>query len=88
MTQTEAILEHLKAGNTLTPLDCLKMGWGMRLGARIFELRRQGYNIVDVGRENYSEYKLAEGISRSIPDDSFKSQAELLSVPTIQEYDN
>jgi hypothetical protein len=69
-SQTEAILEHLKAGNTLTPLSCLKNGWGMRLGARIFEIRRQGYNVIDVGTENYSEYKLAEGILKSVRADS------------------
>jgi len=88
MTQTEAILNYLKAGNSLTPLECLKNGWGMRLGARIFDLRRQGYNIIDVGEENYSEYKLAAGISKVVPASSFQKQGELLDVPTVPRYND
>jgi hypothetical protein len=45
MSQTKAILEHLQKGHTLTPLDAVKLFNCMRLGARIWDLRRSGYNI-------------------------------------------
>lgn len=45
LTQETAILQALKAGETITPLDALNR-WGcFRLGARIHDLRRKGYDI-------------------------------------------
>ena len=81
MTQSEAILQHLQAGNVLTPLDALNKFGCFRLAARIIELRRRGYNIVTEGDNNYAVYRLVDGISKSVPADSFKVQGELLSVP-------
>lgn len=53
MTQSDMILNALLAGETLTPLDALKRFGVFRLGARIFDLRRDGYSIektlIDVG---------------------------------------
>lgn len=52
-TQNQAILEHLKSGRPITPLDALDLCGSFRLSARIFELREQGWPIecdrVDVG---------------------------------------
>jgi len=45
VSQAERILKHLKAGKRLTPLTALKAGCGMRLSARILELRQAGYDI-------------------------------------------
>lgn len=45
MTQTTLILEHLKAHQTITPLDALRLYGCMRLGARIWELKRMGHRI-------------------------------------------
>jgi hypothetical protein len=45
MTQTAAILSRLQAGETITPLDALRDCGSFRVGARIFELRRAGYQI-------------------------------------------
>ena len=45
-SQTTQILKALKNGRKLTPLDALAE-WGcMRLGARCYDLRQQGYNII------------------------------------------
>ena len=44
-SQTEQILSHLKK-SPLTPLQALIKFGVMRLGARVFELRQMGYNIV------------------------------------------
>lgn len=58
MSQTSEILAYLQNGKTLSPVEALNLFGCFRLGARVFELRREGYNIVDVGDSNYSVYKL------------------------------
>lgn len=45
MTQEKAILRWLRSGNRITPLEALKRFGTLRLGARIYDLRRNGYNI-------------------------------------------
>ena len=45
MSQNNQILEYLKSGKKLTPLTALKKFGCFRLGARIFDLKRQGHNI-------------------------------------------
>lgn len=49
MTQTETqsheILEFLKTGQTLTQLEALKKFQCLRLGARIYDLRKKGHLI-------------------------------------------
>ena len=41
MTQNEAIMDHLRAGRSLTPLDAFHKYGTLRLGARIYELSGQ-----------------------------------------------
>jgi hypothetical protein len=62
-TQTEAILAALKEGRELTPLDALREFGCFRLGARVYDLKKQGYDIatsmVDVGDGvRVAKYKL------------------------------
>jgi hypothetical protein len=45
MTQTEEILECLKSGYKITPLEALNKFGCMRLGARIWDLKREGHPI-------------------------------------------
>jgi hypothetical protein len=62
MTQIDQILEHLKAGNSITPIDALNMFGCFRLGARIFDLRERGYLIATEYEKNngktYARYSL------------------------------
>lgn len=66
-SQTEQILEALKNGETLTPLDALNR-WGcFRIGARVWELRHGQYDgthyqIEDIPHEGkqYSAYRLVK----------------------------
>lgn len=62
MSQTARILKLLKAGKKLTPLDALHAGCGMRLSARVLELRQQGYDIktklVDKNGARVAQYSL------------------------------
>ena len=44
-SQREAIAKHLKSGKSLTALEALKKFGCLRLGARIWELKREGVDI-------------------------------------------
>jgi hypothetical protein len=44
-SQTDAILDYLSKGKTLTPLDALNKFGCFRLGARIYDLKKQGYEF-------------------------------------------
>lgn len=58
MTQTEKILRHLKKFGSITPLEAMEEYGIMRLGARIWDLKKAGYEIrsQDVkGRNRFGE---------------------------------
>jgi hypothetical protein len=44
-TQSDAILAHLSRGLPITPLEALDRFGCFRLGARIWDLRKQGWKI-------------------------------------------
>ena len=44
-SQNNRILYYLMAGKKLTPMKALSKFKTMRLGARIYDLRKRGYNI-------------------------------------------
>jgi Helix-turn-helix domain len=63
-TQAEAILEHLRAGGSITPLDALTEFGCFRLAARIYDLRRAGVAIEEeavtlTGGKTVARYRLA-----------------------------
>lgn len=45
MTQNEQILNYLKQGNTITPLEAFNMFGCFRLGARAYDLKSMGHDI-------------------------------------------
>jgi hypothetical protein len=62
-TQNTLILNHLLAGNTITPLEAFGVFRVFRLAARIRELRNAGHKIittrkVDPTGKVYAEYAL------------------------------
>jgi len=61
-TQNFKILEHLKTGKTITPIDALMEFHCLRLAARVFNLREQGWPIhtdrITNGEKTYAEYSL------------------------------
>jgi len=59
-TQNSRVLDHLKCGNTITPLDALELFGCFRLGARIFELRQEGHQIEKTMVTNDEGNKYAE----------------------------
>ena len=63
-SQTEMILKALKKGRKITPLDALKEWNCFRLGARCYDLRQQGYNIitemVSKSGKSFASYRLVK----------------------------
>lgn len=61
-SQRAAILSALRLGRSITPLDALRDFHCFRLGARIYDLKREGYKIksrrVQVGESIVSEYSM------------------------------
>jgi hypothetical protein len=46
MTQKQLILRYMQEGREISPLDALREFGCFRLGARIHELRRDGWDVV------------------------------------------
>jgi hypothetical protein len=45
-SQKDLILEYMKKNGSITPLEAQRYIGCMRLGARIWDLRRDGHNII------------------------------------------
>ena len=68
-TQTNQVLRHLRTLGALTQREAMNLYGIMRLGARVYDLRGRGYNIVrDMERSvnrygrpvRYAVYRLKE----------------------------
>lgn len=58
MTQNEKILRHLREIGVITPMEAISQYGIMRLGARVWDLKKQGYPIVKTmvhGKNRYGE---------------------------------
>ncbi len=68
-TQLEQILEHLKQGKSITPIEALELYGCFRLSAIILKLRRQGCDIVTHHERNsnnsgtHARYELAQEVA-------------------------
>ena len=62
--QASRILDYLKSGKRLTPIDALNMFGCFRLGARAYDLKKAGHNIISemirVGNKRVAEYRYEE----------------------------
>ena len=67
-SQKELILEYIEAHGSITPLEAQREIGCLRLGARIWDLRRDGYDIVSEmvevetrngGKATVARYRLA-----------------------------
>lgn len=62
-SQCDMTLEYMKMFGSITPLEALEAFNCFRLGARISDLREDGYNIItDIadGAKRYAIYRLEE----------------------------
>lgn len=61
-SQRERILIHLQSGKTINPLQALNLYGCFRLGARIYDLKRAGFDIdsrlVHENGVQYAEYSM------------------------------
>ncbi len=84
-SQKTKVLNYLKAGNSLTPLEALNMFGSMRLAAIIEVLRnKEGYNIINDNSgklEKYARYALKEGKQVQHPESHSKVESPV-SKPT------
>lgn len=66
-SQKDQILEHLEKNGSITPLDAQRLYGCMRLGARIWDLKRDGHAIITElvevatrnGKAHVARYRLA-----------------------------
>lgn len=54
--QCEQILRYMRDTGSITPLDALREFGCMRLGARIWDLKRRGYNITRTMETGINRY--------------------------------
>lgn len=70
-SQNDRIIDYLATGKPLTPLMALRRFGCMRLGARIYELKREGHRIestrVRRGGAVVAEYRLSRRSSGRRP---------------------
>lgn len=63
MSQTDAILQYLAQGNTITPMEALSLFGSFRLSERVREIEAIGIPIihapVQVGEKRVMSYKMA-----------------------------
>ena len=56
MTQTEQVLRHLQDYGSITPVEAMAEYGIMRLGARIWDLKHDGHNIVTERETSVNRY--------------------------------
>lgn len=62
LNQTESILNHLQNVGPITPLEALQLYGCFRLGARIWDLKQQGIDIVteivEANNKHFASYRI------------------------------
>ena len=58
VSKQEKVLKHLKTLGSITPLEALELYGSFRLGALIFNLRKEGHDIETniVPKKGYAKY--------------------------------
>lgn len=63
-SQNDLIEQHLRSGQSIDPMAALNQYGCFRLGARIFDLKEKGLDIITTmvvtGRKRYASYALAD----------------------------
>jgi hypothetical protein len=64
LSQSQQILDHLRMNGSITPLVAMRKYGCLRLGARIYDLKREGHpismSIIERNGKHYAEYKLSK----------------------------
>lgn len=56
MTQKEKIIDHLKKHGSITDLDAYRLYAIRRLGARIWDLKHEGFNIISQNTKDKNRF--------------------------------
>lgn len=56
MTQKDRVLKYMQDFGKITPLDAIREFGCLRLSARVFDLKRDGYNIVSETETSKNRY--------------------------------
>ena len=60
VSQRKSILNYMQKGYKITPLEALKKFGCLRLGARIYDLKQQGFEIkarmIEKNKKRYAQY--------------------------------
>ena len=56
MTQNERILEHMQIFGSITPKEAMDRYGVMRLGARIYDLKKEGHRILSTNEKGTNKY--------------------------------
>jgi Helix-turn-helix domain len=69
MTQKEIITKRLQEGTWFSTVECVRDFHILRLGARIWDLRQEGYEIEErkVEGKSWSEYRLRPARKIELP---------------------
>ena len=58
ITKKQKVLEHLLKGLTLSAIEAFNRYKTMRLSAIIFDLKKDGYPIANIGSKEYAIYEI------------------------------
>ena len=70
LSQKQQILEWLQSGRSITPMDALNSTGSFRLGARIKDLKDDGYAIVNLNKTGGTRYARYSLINNKLPQES------------------
>ena len=62
LSQKIAVLKYIQKNGSITPMEALKHIGSFRLGARIFDLKEDGHDIINLnktGEDRFAKYSLA-----------------------------
>ena len=76
MTQSDMVLRHMKIYGSITPREALDQYAIMRLGARIYDLKRMGYKIITMNIKTENRFGDPVHFARYILDESQASEAK------------
>ena len=72
-SQSKNIIEWLERGNSITPILALEKFGCFRLGARIWDLRKMGYNIEsklvgdsNTSKKHWAQYSIVKPLSSNL----------------------
>lgn len=77
MTKTEAVLKHLAKHGSITSMEAIDAYGATRLGAIIFNLRKDGYDIETVTESGVDRYGHTMSYARYVLHPKKQSQTQI-----------